>query len=150
VTITVTDPVTPPPPPPPPPGGDGGGFGGQSKDTTPPSLSAKGGTLSVAKNAFTVTIGCSEACNGKVTATTATAVAARVGVAKKRVLTLGTASFSSARSATVKVKVKLGSAARKLLKKGKLRIVLTITATDAAGNVTTKKVSAVLANAKRR
>lgn len=128
--LTVTAPTPPPtnttPPPPP--------------DRTPPALTL-GSPRQTGVRGLTLPVGCpggESSCSGTVTLETAKAVAAKRGKHKaKRVLVLGSASFTVGGGAQAIVRVKLSSAARKLLAHGKLRIKLVIRARDAAGNAST-------------
>jgi PKD repeat protein len=131
----------PPPPPPattstnPPPGA-----GGSDIDTTAPDVTL-GAPRQSGVSGLTVPVGCpggETSCAGTVTLETAKAVAARRGKHKpKRVLKLGSASFSVGGGAQTVVRVRLSSAARKLLAHGKLKVRLVVRVADAAGNVST-------------
>lgn len=133
--LSVTAPTPPPtttttkaPPPPPPP------------DTLSPALTL-GTPRQSGTSGLTLTVGCpggESSCSGTVTLETAKAVAAKRGKRKaKKVLTLGSASFSVRGGAQAVVRVKLSRAARKLLAHGKLKVKLVVRAQDAAGNTGT-------------
>ncbi|HEX5147230.1 MAG TPA: hypothetical protein VFV85_09415, partial [Conexibacter sp.] len=112
--------------------------------TPPPDTSAPSVTLGAPKLAgttsVTLTLGCpggESSCAGTVTLQTASAVAARAAKKhkpKKVVLTLGSARFSVSGGRSAAVKVKLSSAARRLLAKGRVKAKLIVRVHDAAGN----------------
>jgi hypothetical protein len=135
LTVGAPSPPPPPPtttgtnPPPPPP----------PADTTAPGM-----TLGTARlggsSSVTLNVGCpggESSCSGTVTLETASAVAAAKRGRHKRVLTLGSASFAAAGGQQVLVRVRLSSAARRLLRRGALKVKLLVRAQDAAGNVST-------------
>ena len=152
VAITVTDPPAPPPGNNPP----GGPIGPQGPttpaDTTPPAITVTGGTLKAVKNAVSVTVSCpgsEKTCSGTVTLVTAKAVAA--AKTKKKIQTLGKATFTINGGKKATVKITLSSVGRKLLKKSKkLKIVLKVSAKDAAGNARTVASTGTLAAARKR
>jgi hypothetical protein len=90
----------------------------------------------VGKNgAFSITVKClgQSSCTGTVTLATLTAVSAK---SRKRILTLGSASFSIAGGQSKAVTVRLSAKARQLLARSHtLRAKATISARDAAGVV---------------
>lgn len=114
-------------------------------DTSAPDLSL-GSPRQAGTTGLTLTLGCpggETTCSGTVTLETAGAVAAKKHK-PKRVLTLGSATFSVGGGAQTVVRVKLTSAARTLLKRGKLKVKLVVRAQDAAGNVRTSTRSLTL------
>jgi hypothetical protein len=133
--LTVTAPAPPPPttttttvPPPPPP------------DNLSPDVTL-GAPRQTGVSGLMVTVGCpggESSCSGTVTLSTASAVAAKRGKRKaKRILTLGSASFSLDGGRQAVVKLKLSRAVRTLLKHKKLKVKLVVRAQDAAGNEST-------------
>jgi hypothetical protein len=139
--IAVTAPAPPPPPPPPAPGPPPPG---------PPPPPPPGGTVGVlpyrasfastsltagSNGAVPVTVRClgQSSCTGTVTLTTLTAVSAG---AHKRILVLGSASFSIPGGSSKAVMVRLSAKARQLLARSHtLRARATIAARDASGTM---------------
>lgn len=133
VTAPTPPPTTATTPPPPPP------------DTTAPDLSL-GSPKQAGTTGLMLTLGCpggETSCSGTVTLETAGAVAAKKHK-PKRVLTLGSATFTLGGGAQTVVRVKLSSAARTLLKHGRLKVKLVVRAQDAAGNARTSTRSLTL------
>jgi len=131
-------------------------------DTTPPAGLTVSATTAIGRNgALALQLGCpagESSCAGTVELKTARAVAsttARRGRrgrrAKARVLTLGRTSFTAAGGSAASVSLKLSSAGRKLLARGKrLKVVLTIAVRDAAGNASTVRRTLTLTVARAR
>jgi hypothetical protein len=100
--------------------------------------------------AFPITVQClgQSSCTGTVTLATLTAVSAS---AKKRILVLGSASFSIAGGHNKAVTVRLSAKARKLLARSHaLRARATILARDAAGTLHSTQGIVTLRPAKRK
>ena len=119
--------------------GTGTGTGPQGlpvlADTTAPklTLAAKRIQRALKRKRLALSAGCDEGCN--------LAVVARVRIGKKKiVLRRAKASVTSGSTAKVKISLKLSKKARvkllKAMKRGKARVVLSVRATDAAGNRT--------------
>jgi hypothetical protein len=129
--------TTPPPPPPPPP----------APDTTGPTLVIPSGQKTLIEKAgkFSFAVGpFTEATTGEV------AIRSR-GAKKKGRLRLGTRTFQATAGQKVAVAFKLSRKQRKVLaKRRKIPMVATVTARDAAGNATTKKVNFTLKAKKKR
>jgi PKD repeat protein len=128
-------------------------------DTTPPAVAVRAATAIGSNGALTLQIGCpagEASCSGRAELKTAAAVAAsaaakRTARAKRRVLALGSASFTVAGGRTAAVTLKLSAAGRRLLARAKrLKVVLTVLARDAAGNRTTVRRTLTLTVARAR
>ena len=101
----------------------------QSADTTAPRTTLKAPkavTVGQLKKGFAVRIGCDEACNGRVTLT------GRIGI-------ISTASADVAAGGTSRIKLKAAAFQVKELRRG-AKLAVTLNATDAAGNHSTRQV----------
>ena len=122
-------------------------------DTTPPAVAVK---ARAAAQAVALSIACpagESRCAGKAALTVKTRVKVGKGRrarTKTRTVTVGSVSFALGGGQSRTVTIKLNGLGRALLKKGSVKVAISVTVADAAGNTAAKSLSITLRRAVKR